>query len=626
MSTKSDLLSEKTDGDRLQKGIRAFEEFLKRLKITNPSELVLINPQQVPEEVFDVIIARNRGYYAFPPVGLLNIAAVAKQIKPDIQIHIIDLNFEILKGAQSDGFTYRSWEGIVKRVIENCRAPFVGITCMFGATKPIFLQVSKFIRKNFPDVPLLSGGVQATYDYQELLRDGYSDVVFRREAEKQFESFLVSCIEGSMQEVPWGIAFKTEEGVYDLGTPPENVPVDWDIRSFYSLIDALDYHQYGSLAAFSRYNGPEKSFATVLSNRGCRACCTFCTVRDFNGFSVRQRPVRSVIEEVKFLVREKGIRQIDWLDDDLLWNPERTVALFKGLAEEIPELEWICNNGLIAAAITDEIMYWMVQSGMKAFKIGIESGNDEMLHLIKKPTTKEKLREKRRLFRKYPEVFVSANFIIGFPRETFGQMMDTFDFASELEWDWSSFYICQPLKGTEMFSVWQSLGDERTEVENYDKTLNPGRAAARGEFGYPFKNNEKGILTGRDIFKLPRDKVPGQEQIKEIWFTFNLVVNFLDNLNFKPGGNTSKILRWFESIAHAYPYDASMAAALARGYRLLGNQEMFQFYQRKFEAVLAESGYWRRRVQEFPELLDFAEVPRLPEAKENRSEYQLHKP
>jgi radical SAM superfamily enzyme YgiQ (UPF0313 family) len=221
-----------------------------------------------------------------------------------------------------------------------------------------------------------------------------------------------------------------------------------------------------------------------------------------------------VIDEIKFLVFNKGIRQIDWLDDDLLMDPLRTVELFKGLAAQVPQLEWICNNGLIAAAVNEDIMEWMVKSGLKAFKIGIESGNDEILHQIKKPTTKRKLREKRLLFKKYPDVFVSANFIIGFPKETFARMLDTYHFANELKWDWSSYYICQPLKGTEMFAAFRELGDERTEVESYDKTLNPGRAAARGEFGCQFKETDTEILTGRRVFDLPLDFVPSQDQVK----------------------------------------------------------------------------------------------------------------
>lgn len=586
--------------------VRAYEAFVSRLPILNPKELILINPQLVPAEHFDAVVAQHQGYYAFPPAGLLYIAAVAKRVNPKIKIEVIDLNYELLKRAREKNFTYRFWQGLLEEKIKSCKAPHIGITYMFGATKPVFLEIAKWVRRHFPEYPVLAGGVQATYDSIEILESGNVDIVFRREGELQFQAFLKSAIRPSAPEVPYGAAFRHEGQVYELGHSAGDPPVDWDICGYYSLINITDYYKYGSLAAFSRLNG-DKPFATILSNRGCRARCTFCTVRNFNGFGVRGRPVQSVIDEIKYLYQEKGIRQIDWLDDDLLWDSERTVALFKGIAEQVPGLEWISNNGLIAAAITDEIMYWMAKSGLRAFKIGIETGNDEMLMKVKKPTTKPKLRARRELFKQYPHIFVSANFIIGFPREIFSQMMDTYNFANELEWDWSSFYICQPLKGTEMFSAFQELGDGRTEIESYDKTLNPGRAAARGEFGYHFKDGDK-VLTGRDIFNLPPDLVPGREQIKEIWFTFNLVTNFISNINFTTRGNPEKLVRWLESIAQAYPYDASMVAGLARGYRLLGDEEKFLESQREFLDILSQSIYWQRRCREFPELLGFAEA------------------
>lgn len=587
--------------------VAEYRKFIASLEVKAPKELILINPPLVPEDAFDVQIARNRGYYAFPPNGLLYLCAVAREVNPDIKLKVIDLNYELLKRAQKDGFKYRVWETLLEDALKDCEAPHVAVTCMFGATKVGFLDVAKWLRAKHPHIPILSGGVQATYDWQELLDAGLCDILFRREGELQFKAFLESCY-GKTDAAPKGPAFRLDGRNYEMGDASGDAPVEWDIREFYNLIEVGDYYKYGSLAAFSRYNGADKPFATVLSRRGCRARCTFCTVRDFNGFGVRARPYQSVIDEIKFLVREKGIKQIDWLDDDLLFGTE-VIELFKGLSEQVPELEWISNNGLIANAISDDVMHWMVQSGMKAFKIGIETGNDEMLHAVKKPTTKVKLRIKRMLFKKYPEVLVSANFIIGFPRETYQQMLDTYNFACELKWDWSSFYICQPLKGTEMFSVWQSMGDERCEVESYDKTLNPGRAAARGEFGYKFKpGEERKILSGRDIFQLDPKVVPDSEQLKEVWFTFNMIGNFLENPNFAPGGNPAKIVRWFESIAHAYPYDASMAAALARGYRLLGDEKNFQLNQKKFKTIYAESAYWRRRTVEFPELLDFAEI------------------
>jgi hypothetical protein len=113
-------------------------------------------------------------------------------------------------------------------------------------------------------------------------------------------------------------------------------------------------------------------------------------------------------------------------------------------------------------------------------------------------------------------------------------------------------------------------------------------------------------VSGREVFNLPYDQVPSVEQMKEIWFTFNIVTNFFNNRNFKPGGNLDKIIRWFEAILDSYPRDASMCAMLSHGHTLAGNTEQSQMYRDKFHSLCAEFDYWKRRVLEFPELLDFA--------------------
>lgn len=56
--------------------------------------------------------------------------------------------------------------------------------------------------------------------------------------------------------------------------------------------------------AVVKNQGAEKVFVTLLGNRGCRAHCAFGTVRDFNGFGGRQRPVESLADEIDFLARK----------------------------------------------------------------------------------------------------------------------------------------------------------------------------------------------------------------------------------------------------------------------------------------------------------------------------------
>lgn len=590
----------------------AFGRFLTSLPYQRPRELVLIQPALVPEQYFDVKTARACGYYNFPPVGLLYLAAAAAEIMPELDIRILDINHELLKAAGSERFSYGIWRERLRQILDECSAPLIGVTYMFGTTKPCFVDVCDFLRKSYAEWPVLAGGVQASYDYREILETGMARFVARKEGEGQLQALLKCLAAGEPSDLPLGSVIRERGEIIELGEPQDGQPIEWDLRPFYDLIDVEEYYAHGGLGAFSRFVGADKRYATVLSTRGCRARCTFCTVRNFNGFGVRQRTVESVIDEVKYLVEEKGIDYIDWLDDDLLWDRERTIALFKGLAEALPGLTWTASNGLIGVAVDEEVMDWMVRSGLIAFKIGIKSGNDHMLKLIKKPTTKRKLLARQKLFKNHRDVLFSGNFIIGFPQESFAQMLDTYNFALELETDWASFYICQPIKGTEIYSAFQSLGDTRCEEERYDKTINPGRSAERGEFGYRFARDAKSIATGWDVFALPRDEVPDLDQQKEIWFAFNLVANFLGNPNYRVGGNPAKIARWLRAIHDGYPYDASMAAALSHVHRLLGDEVEHGRYRESFLTLAREFEYWQMRCRQFPELLTLAGVVAAP--------------
>jgi len=147
-------------------------------KLRPPQELILIAPMQVPESVFDCETANRQGYFNYPPVGLLYIASVTKQVNPDIRVKIVDLNLELLRKAQKDNFHYGFWKKYLSDIIESCNFPYIGISCMFDVNKEVFIQISKFLRENFPDTPIIGGGVQATYDYEELLQEGDFDFIF----------------------------------------------------------------------------------------------------------------------------------------------------------------------------------------------------------------------------------------------------------------------------------------------------------------------------------------------------------------------------------------------------------------------------------------------------------------
>ena len=50
-------------------------------------------------------------------------------------------------------------------------------------------------------------------------------------------------------------------------------------------------------------------------------------------------------------------------------------------------------------------------------------------------------------------LFVAANFIIGFPTETWEEIRKTIDFAEEIDVDYAKLFIAIPLRNTEMYDL-----------------------------------------------------------------------------------------------------------------------------------------------------------------------------
>ena len=66
---------------------------------------------------------------------------------------------------------------------------------------------------------------------------------------------------------------------------------------------------------------------TMITSRGCPQKCVFCTVRAVWGRDWTGRSPSSVVDEIEFLQREYGIREVSILDDDLGRDIPRLGAL-----------------------------------------------------------------------------------------------------------------------------------------------------------------------------------------------------------------------------------------------------------------------------------------------------------
>ncbi|NBR27247.1 MAG: hypothetical protein EBT83_02380 [Betaproteobacteria bacterium] len=99
--------------------------------------------------------------------------------------------------------------------------------------------------------------------------------------------------------------------------------------------------------------------------------------------------------------------------------------------------------------------------------------------------------------------------------------------------------------------------------------------------------------------------MPSPDQVKEIWFAFNIISNYVCNKNLRPRGRPEKFIAWIETARRAYPSNPYMLMFLAIGHRLLGHDAACGEYLEGARTNV-NTEYWRDRFSAFGlnELLD----------------------
>jgi len=568
-------------------------------------KILFIQLPQMPLKSFSRKIALNKGYFVFPPTGLQYLYEALKH--RDLDIRILDLNFMLLKRVfEDESFNHNNWLDLVSEYLDFC--PFIiGVSCIFDSNLNIFLSLLDYL-KNMDRSIIITGGCIPTYGYEDLLSKKLCHFVVCREGENKI-NFLFDHItnDNFKNEATSQIYFSDNDKIYETEGYEDNVMLNKVLMESYSIIPITDYGKYGSLNPFTRMHDRStnnNTFSTIQVNRGCRGNCSFCSVRDFMGKKVRTHNFDNVIKEMEFLIDSKNIKHFEWLDDDLLFNKKLFKCILKEIIKRNWDITWSANNGIIAGSIDDELLLLMQKSGCIGFKIGIETGNAEMLKKIKKPANLNVFRKLAKKLDDYQDIFVGGNFIIGFPQEKFSQMLDSFKLASELNLDWNAFTICQSIRGASAFSDFDDYFSSQFETAgNNVKNFIPSRDTS-------IKTDDS-VYKGLDIFRLDPDYVPNESQIREIWQSFTIITNFINSKHLKPEGNTKKFIEWVEMAMVAYPSIPYMSLFLSLAYLISGNS----LKSKKYLLITqknCKSHYWQNCFSSF-NLLNITEnFPNCP--------------
>lgn len=487
--------------------------------------VLLVNPPHVPEEDFDVNVATDNRYPVYPPYGLGILSENLR--KRGYVTDIIDLNYLLQEDLKKKGpaFEHKIWKTLLAERIEKFTPDVIGTCCMFTITHRQMKRTAEFMKELRPKVPIVAGGVHTSQASDLVLNDCHAiDLVSLYEGNSSFGDLLDFANGKAGVEKLTQLAALVNGEYVALKEHAEKTPESVNIKPFYHDLPIDKYSAITRIGVYYWLFPEGTRAATVLSNVGCRAQCTFCSVRNFNGMSVFNRNVKDVVDELEFLKDKYGISHIMWLDDDLFYNEKRAIALFNEMSRRNLGITWDASNGIIASATTEEIAHAAAESGCIALSIGIESGSPDILRAVKKPSGVRHFYRCTEILKKYPQIFVRALLMCGFPEETVGQQLQTVKLGTEIAIDWSTIQPLNLIPGVEItnHALVAGLIDKKSLI---DGTERPYVGSTGGQVRREKKEHAQAEKFVNFLEGDP-DYVPTRAQIKDIWFMMDYKINY----------------------------------------------------------------------------------------------------
>lgn len=208
------------------------------------------------------------------------------------------------------------------------------------------------------------------------------------------------------------------------------------------------------LFPFEKYVIPRSSntgtmrFLPMLSSRGCPFGCSYCPYPVGQGLKWRFRSPKNVVDEMEYLVKEYKVEYILFRDPMFSARKNRVRDICAEIVRRGIKVEWRCETRI--DCLDEPTIAAMAMAGCSGVNFGVESTDPDVQRGVERhPITPEEFREKVALCRKYG-IQTFAFFIVGLPGDTHDTILDSMEFAVDLDAGWVQFTVSTPFIGTKL--------------------------------------------------------------------------------------------------------------------------------------------------------------------------------
>lgn len=371
-------------------------------------------------------INQERGFN--PPLGLLYIASYLKK-NSSHEVYILDAEAERLNDNE------------LHKRIGKINPDLVGIQVLTFTLIDVLKTIS--IIKNYSrEIPVVLGGPHVTlFPYESLAFDDV-DYIVMGEGEFAFAR-LVDNLDNpeELKNIP-GVGFK-QNGNLSINANVEII----------SNLDVLPFPDRRMLPYKKYYSLLSKSFpiTTMMSSRGCPYRCIYC---ERLGKKFRAVSAEKVVTEIEDCL-SLGIKEIFFHDDTFTVDKQRVIRICSEIKKRNLQFSWDARARI--DTVDYNLLKIMKKGGCTRISFGVESGNTEILRILRKDIDLKKTEEVFSVCRELG-IETLADFMIGSPGETRVHIKDTIRFAKKLKPDYVQFSVTTPYPGTELYRMALSQG------------------------------------------------------------------------------------------------------------------------------------------------------------------------
>ncbi len=301
------------------------------------------------------------------------------------------------------------------------------------------VKVAEAMKAVNPSLKIGMIGAKVAVDADKSLRDGaVIDYVARNEFDFTIKEV---CDERDLSGIA-GLSYRNAEGVI---VHNEDRPIleQMDDLPWVTPVYKRDLKMENYFIGYLKH-----PYISIYTGRGCKSRCTFCLwPQTVGGHRYRTRSVENVIEEIAWAKKAFPQTKEFFFDDDTFTDDlPRAEAIAKGLGKL--GVTWSCNAKANVPRKTLEVLK---ANGLRLLLVGYESGNQQILHNIKKGMRIE-VAEKFTKDCHELGIAIHGTFIMGLPGETHETIQQTIDWARKINPHTIQVSLAAPYPGTFLYN------------------------------------------------------------------------------------------------------------------------------------------------------------------------------